>query len=198
VPIAVGLLALGCGTTHLVAPPGREVYIVPADKPAEVHVERTIWFYQWGEGDLGQHHARGHRTVQPARGAHRHLPEMVRDADELITSIVSIQRRTLIVRATRDAAARVAHRRRDADRDARRHQHRVLPYPRRGAAPERPPAAADAPVEVRREYQVFYYAWGLFPDGSSDQVMYIIEQEHLVEARHPGRPPRSIIAGFFG
>ena len=21
---------------------------MPADKPAQVHVERTIWFYQWG------------------------------------------------------------------------------------------------------------------------------------------------------
>ena len=41
----------------------------------------------------------------------------------------------------------------------------------------------DAPVEVSRKYQTFYYAWGLFPMSQSDQAMYIIEQERLVEAR---------------
>ena len=57
----------------------------------------------------------------------------------------------------------------------------------------------DAPVEVRREYQVFYYAWGLFPMGQSDQAMYIIEQERLVEARViQGGLLEGIIAGFFG
>ncbi|HSQ00445.1 MAG TPA: hypothetical protein VL049_24760 [Candidatus Dormibacteraeota bacterium] len=58
---------------------------------------------------------------------------------------------------------------------------------------------ADAPVEVRREYQTFYYAWGLFPMNTSDQAKYIIEQERLVEARVvQGGLLEGIIAGFFG
>ena len=58
---------------------------------------------------------------------------------------------------------------------------------------------ADAPVEVRREYQTFYYAWGLFPMNTADQVKYIIEQEHLVEARvTQGGLVEGIVAGFLG
>jgi hypothetical protein len=57
----------------------------------------------------------------------------------------------------------------------------------------------DAPVEVTRKYQTFYYAWGLFPMTQSDQARYIIEQEHLVEARvTQGGLLEGIIAGFFG
>jgi len=58
---------------------------------------------------------------------------------------------------------------------------------------------ADAPVEVTRKYQTYYYAWGLFPMNQSDQAMYIIEQERLVEARvTQGGLLEGIIAGFFG
>jgi hypothetical protein len=57
----------------------------------------------------------------------------------------------------------------------------------------------DAPVEVSRKYQTFYYAWGLFPMNQADQVMYIIEQEHLVEARVvQGGQWQGILAGFIG
>jgi hypothetical protein len=57
----------------------------------------------------------------------------------------------------------------------------------------------DAPVEVTRKYQTFYYAWGLFPMSRSDRPQYIIEQEQLVEARIiQGGLTEGIIAGFFG
>lgn len=58
---------------------------------------------------------------------------------------------------------------------------------------------ADAPVQVSRKYQMFYYAWGWFPMSQADQVKYIIEQEQLVEARvvHGGQL-QGIIAGFLG
>lgn len=58
---------------------------------------------------------------------------------------------------------------------------------------------ADAPVEVTRKYQMFYYAWGWFPMSQADQVKYIIAQERLVEARvvHGGQL-QGIIAGFLG
>lgn len=57
----------------------------------------------------------------------------------------------------------------------------------------------DAPAEVSRKYQTFYYAWGLFPMSQADQAKYIIEQERLVEARIiQGGLVEGIIAGFFG
>ncbi|MEO8604742.1 MAG: hypothetical protein ABI629_19390 [bacterium] len=57
----------------------------------------------------------------------------------------------------------------------------------------------DAPVQVVRKYQTYYYAWGLFPMTQSDQAMYIIAQERLVEARVvQGGLTEGIIAGFLG
>ncbi|MBX3026349.1 hypothetical protein KF840_15685 [bacterium] len=100
--LLVGLLAapgIGCGTMHLVAPPGREVYIMPADKPAQVHVERTVWFYQWGakafsdsnstRQDIERYHLREVRF-----DTYQKWFEMLMNP---VMSIVSIQRRTVIV-----------------------------------------------------------------------------------------------------
>lgn len=57
----------------------------------------------------------------------------------------------------------------------------------------------DAPVEVVRKYQMFYYAWGLVPMDHASQVKYIIEQEHLVEARVlQGGLLEGIVTGFLG
>jgi len=72
-----------------------------------------------------------------------------------------------------------------------------------GAAPPLPKnirlLPPDAPVEVTRKYQTFYYAWGLFPMNRSDEPQYIIEQEQLVEARiTQGGLTEGIIAGFIG
>jgi hypothetical protein len=99
--LVVGVLAapwLGCGTTHLVAPPGRDVRIMPADEPASVHVERTVWFYQWGAKSISDN-----TTVQDIE--QYNLREVRMDTYQKwyemiinpITSLVSIQRRTLIV-----------------------------------------------------------------------------------------------------
>jgi hypothetical protein len=73
----------------------------------------------------------------------------------------------------------------------------------RAAAPPLPARVRllppDAPAEVSRKYQTFYYAWGLFPMNQADQVQYIIEQEHLVEARVvQGGQLQGILAGFIG
>ena len=99
--LLVGLLAvpwMGCGTTHLVAPPGREVYIMPADTPAQVHVERTIWFYQWGAKPISDNTTREDIEKYNLRevriDTYQKWYEMLMNP---ITSIVSIQRRTLIV-----------------------------------------------------------------------------------------------------
>ena len=73
----------------------------------------------------------------------------------------------------------------------------------RAAAPPLPARVRllppDAPVEVSRKDQTFYYAWGLFPMNQADQVQYIIEQEHLVEARVvQGGQWQGILTGFIG
>ncbi|HSQ00444.1 MAG TPA: hypothetical protein VL049_24755 [Candidatus Dormibacteraeota bacterium] len=99
--LVVGLLAapwLGCGTAQLVAPPGRDVRIMPTDKPAQVHVERTVWFYQWGARPISDNTTREDIEKYNLRevriDVYQKWYEMLINP---ITSLVSIQRRTLIV-----------------------------------------------------------------------------------------------------
>lgn len=89
---------LGCGTMHLVAPPGREVRIMQTDTPAQVHVERTVWFYQWGAKSFSDNSTRQeierYNLREVRLDTYQKWYEMLINP---ITSIVSIQRRTLIV-----------------------------------------------------------------------------------------------------
>lgn len=88
----------GCGTTQLVAPPGRDVRIMPVDKPAQVHVERAVWFYQWGAKPISDNTTREdierYNLREVRMDAYQQWWEMLINP---IMSIVSIQRRTLIV-----------------------------------------------------------------------------------------------------
>lgn len=55
----------------------------------------------------------------------------------------------------------------------------------------------DAPAEVRRKYQKWYAAWGLFPLSPADDPAYIIQSEKLVEARILQQDSiEDLIAGF--
>jgi hypothetical protein len=99
--LLVGVLAapwLGCGTTLLVAPPGREVYIMQTDTLAQVHVERTVWFYQWGakpfNDNTTQEDIEKYNLREVRMDAYQKWYEMLLNP---IMSIVSIQRRTLVV-----------------------------------------------------------------------------------------------------
>jgi len=89
---------LGCGTAQLVAPPGRTVQIMKTDTPASVHVERTVWFYSWGAKPISDNTTREDIEKYNLRevriDVYQKWYEMLMNP---ITSIVSIQRRTLIV-----------------------------------------------------------------------------------------------------
>ena len=99
--LLLGLVAapwLGCGTMHLVAPPGRDVRIMQADTPAQVHVERTVWFYQWGAKSFSDNSTRQdieqYNLREVRLDTYQKWYEMLINP---ITSIISIQRRTLVV-----------------------------------------------------------------------------------------------------
>jgi cysteine synthase len=89
---------LGCGTAQLVAPAGRNVRIMRADAPASVHVERTVWFYSWGAKPISDNTTREdiekYNLREVRMDVYQKWYEMLINP---ITSIVSIQRRTLIV-----------------------------------------------------------------------------------------------------
>ena len=96
--VALAAAWLGCGTTQLVAPPGRDVRIMRADVPASVHVERTIWFWSWSAKPISDNTTREDIEKYNLRevriDTYQKWYEMIINP---ITSIVSVQRRTLIV-----------------------------------------------------------------------------------------------------
>jgi len=96
--LAMAATGLACGTAQLVAPPGRNVHIMHADTPASVHVERTVWFWCWGAKPISDNTTREDIEKYNLRevriDVYQKWYEMLLNP---ITSIVSIQRRTLIV-----------------------------------------------------------------------------------------------------
>jgi hypothetical protein len=96
--LTVVAAGLGCGTAQLVAPPGRDVRIMHADAPASVHVERTVWFWSWGAKPISDNTTREDIEKYNLRevriDVYQKWYEMLMNP---ITSIVSIQRRSLIV-----------------------------------------------------------------------------------------------------
>jgi hypothetical protein len=96
--LALVSAGLGCGTAQLVAPPGRDVRILPADAPATVHIERTLWFWSWGAKPISDNTTREDIEKYNLRevriDVYQKWYEMLINP---VTSIVSIQRRSLIV-----------------------------------------------------------------------------------------------------
>lgn len=95
---ALLLVPLGCGTTHLVAPPGRTVRILGEDEPASVRVQRTVWYWMWGGRPISDNTTQSdierHDLHEVRYTTYQTLFEMLTNP---ITSIVSVQRRQLIV-----------------------------------------------------------------------------------------------------
>lgn len=96
---ALGMVLLGgCGAVKLVAPEGREVRILPADAPAAVRVDRTVWFWLWGGRPISDNTTRQdierHALREVRYTTEQTFFEMITNP---ITAIVSVVRRTLIV-----------------------------------------------------------------------------------------------------
>ena len=97
----------GCGTVRLEVPPGRDVRLLETDEPADIHAERTLWFYFWGGKAISDN--------TPAAEIEKYGLVEVRVRTEQtfidsilnpITAVVSIVRRTLIVEGNAERALR--------------------------------------------------------------------------------------------
>lgn len=95
---ALLLPAAGCGTTHLVAPPGRDVRMLGAAEPASVRSQRTVWFYMWGARPISDNTTQQDILAYDLREVryttYQTLFEMMTNP---ITSIVGVQRRQMVV-----------------------------------------------------------------------------------------------------
>lgn len=95
---ALLLAPLGCGTTHLVAPPGRTVRILGEDEPARVRAQRTVWYWMWGGRPISDNTTQSdierYNLHEVRYTTYQTLFEMLTNP---ITSIVSVQRRQIVI-----------------------------------------------------------------------------------------------------
>ena len=103
------LLTTGCGTIRLEVPKDREVRLLEEDEPADVRVQRTVWFWLWGGRPISDN------TTVPDVLEHDLIEMRMRSEQTLsdvltifVTMWVSIVRRTLIVEGNSVAARPMA------------------------------------------------------------------------------------------
>jgi hypothetical protein len=107
--MARGILAVllvltitGCGTIYYEAPEGSEVEMLDRHAPAQVRVERTVWYWLWGRYALSDDSAESAIRENGLRQVRFSTKQSFVDtALNLVTSLVSIVRRTLVVEGNR-------------------------------------------------------------------------------------------------
>jgi hypothetical protein len=92
------LLAAGCGTIRLEVPPDHSVRLLEEDEPAQIHVERTVWFWLFGARPISDN------TTLPEIERYdlceirmQTVQSMADQLTNLVTVFVTIVRRTLVV-----------------------------------------------------------------------------------------------------
>lgn len=90
--------ALGCGTVRLEVPPGARVRLLQEDEPAQIHVQRTVWFWLFGARPFGDNSTRTEiEKYHLCEIRMRTTQSMTDNLTNLVTILASIVRRTLIV-----------------------------------------------------------------------------------------------------
>lgn len=91
-------LFTGCGTVRMEVPEGHEVRILAQDESAEIRIERTVWFWLWGARPISDNTTKSDIEKYNLKEVRAYTTQTMTDNLLLmITSLVSIVRRTLIV-----------------------------------------------------------------------------------------------------
>jgi hypothetical protein len=92
------ILFSGCGTVRLEVPEGHEVRLLAQEESAEIRVERTVWFWLWGARPISDNTTKSDIEKYNLKEVRAYTTQTMTDNLLLmITSLVSIVRRTLIV-----------------------------------------------------------------------------------------------------
>ena len=106
--IACLLLLCGCGTVRLEVPPGHgNVRMLEVDEPAEIRVQRTVWFWLWGGKAISDNTSKTEIEQYDLKEVRLRTEQTL--LDNILTpicAVVSIVRRTLIVEGNTEAALR--------------------------------------------------------------------------------------------
>jgi len=104
VVLCAALLLFGCGTVRLEVPEGRQVRLLAQDESAEVRVERTVWFWLWGGKAISDNSIKSDIEKYKLTEVRAYTVQTMTDNILLIvTSFVSIVRRTLVVEGNTNA-----------------------------------------------------------------------------------------------
>lgn len=99
------ILFSSCGTVRLEVPEGQEVRLLMSDESSEIRVERTVWFWLWGAKPISDNSIKSEIEKYNLKEVRAYTTQTMTDNFvTVVTSIVSITRRTLIIEGNTDSA----------------------------------------------------------------------------------------------
>jgi len=104
VVLCAALLLFSCGTVRLEVPEGQQVRLLSQEESAEIRVERTVWFWLWGGKAISDNSIKSDIEKYKLTEVRAYTVQTMTDNILLIvTSFVSIVRRTLVVEGNASA-----------------------------------------------------------------------------------------------
>lgn len=99
------LLFSSCGTVRLEVPKGQNVRLLMNAESSEIRVERTVWFWLWGAKPISDNSIKSEIEKYNLKEVRAYTTQSMTDnIVTLVTSLVSITRRTLIIEGNADSA----------------------------------------------------------------------------------------------
>jgi hypothetical protein len=104
VVLCTALLVSSCGTVRVEVPEGQQVRLLAEGESAEIRVERTVWFWLWGGKAISDNSIKSDIEKYKLTEVRAFTVQTMTDNILLIvTSFVSIVRRTLVVEGNTNA-----------------------------------------------------------------------------------------------
>jgi len=102
--LCAALLLFSCGTVRIEVPEGQQVRLLSQEESAEIRVERTVWFWLWGGKAISDNSIKSDIEKYKLTEVRAYTVQTMTDNILLIvTSFVSIVRRTLVVEGNTNA-----------------------------------------------------------------------------------------------
>ena len=99
------LMFSSCGTVRLEVPKGQDVRLLMEAESSEIRVERTVWFWLWGAKPISDNSIKSEVEKHNFKEVRAYTTQTMTDnIVTLVTSIVSITRRTLVIEGNTNSA----------------------------------------------------------------------------------------------
>lgn len=96
------LTNVGCGTMYLDAPKGSDIKMLPQGVPAQVRIEKKVWFKWWGAEPLDDPHTASIIAENELKEVRLYMTNTFTDGlANIIPGMIGFPRRTLIVEGNR-------------------------------------------------------------------------------------------------